>query len=160
MYKVICNIADVTVPRVPTALRDVRDTAAAVRTLVWSLRRFGEKQVGLEPLPHSEFEVIRTVGDHPGISVSETAHLLALQPSNVSTTVRKLVERGLIDRAPDEHDRRCIRLRLTPRAAEHKKMIDAAWTDGVRQQFAQMTDEEVATLVKAGPLLQRLALMG
>lgn len=160
MYKLICNIADVTAPRVPTALRDVRDTAAAVRTLVWSLRRFGEKQVGLEPLPHSEFEVIRTVGDHPGISVSETAHLLALQPSNVSTTVRKLVERGLIDRAPDEHDRRCIRLRLTPRAAEHKKMIDAAWTDGVRQQFAQMTDEEVATLVKAGPLLQRLALMG
>lgn len=160
MYKVICNIADVTAPRVPTALRDVRDTAAAVRTLVWSLRRFGEKQVGLEPLPHSEFEVIRAVGDHPGISVSETAHLLALQPSNVSTTVRKLVERGLIDRAPDEHDRRCIRLRLTPRAAEHKKMIDAAWTDGVRQQFAQMTDEEVATLVKAGPLLQRLALMG
>lgn len=160
MYKVICNIADVTAPRVPTALRDVRDTAAAVRTLVWSLRRFGEKQVGLEPLPHSEFEVIRTVGDHPGISVSETAHLLALQPSNVSTTVRKLVERGLIDRAPDEHDRRCIRLRLTPKAAEHKKMIDAAWTDGVRQQFAQMTDEEVATLVKAGPLLQRLALMG
>ncbi|MGV0677433.1 MarR family winged helix-turn-helix transcriptional regulator [Mycolicibacterium fortuitum] len=149
-----------TAPRVPTALRDVRDTAAAVRTLVWSLRRFGEKQVGLEPLPHSEFEVIRTVGDHPGISVSETAHVLALQPSNVSTTVRKLVERGLIDRAPDEHDRRCIRLRLTPRAAEHKKMIDAAWTDGVRQQFAQMTDEEVATLVKAGPLLQRLALMG
>ncbi|WP_236735082.1 MarR family winged helix-turn-helix transcriptional regulator [Mycolicibacterium peregrinum] len=148
-----------TAPRVPRAMRDVRDTAAAVRTLVWSLRRFGERQVGLEPLPHSEFEVIRTVGDHPGISVSEAAKILALQPSNVSTTVRKLVERGLVDRAPDEHDRRCIRLHLTDEAAEHKKMIDAAWTAGVHEQFAQMTDEDVATLVKAGPLLQRLASM-
>lgn len=141
-------------------MRDVRDTAAAVRTLVWSLRRFGEKQVGLEPLPHSEFEVIRTVGDHPGISVSEAAQVLGLQPSNVSTTVRKLVERGLVHRAPDEHDRRCSRLHLTSRATEHKKMIDEAWTAGVRAQFAQMTDEEVATLVKAGPLLLRLAVMG
>ncbi|WP_454791257.1 MarR family winged helix-turn-helix transcriptional regulator [Mycolicibacterium lutetiense] len=149
-----------TASRVPVVARDVRDTAAAVRTLVWALRRFGEKQVGLEPLPHSEFEVIRTVGDQPGISVSDTAHALGLQPSNVSTTVRKLVERGLIDRRPDEHDRRCIRLHLTPRAAEHKKMIDAAWTAGVHEQFAQMTDEEMATLVKAGPLLQRLASMG
>lgn len=149
-----------TSPGVPTPARDVRDIAAAVRTLVWSLRRFGEKQVGLEPLPHSEFEVIRTVGDSPGISVSETAHVLALQPSNVSTTVRKLVERGLIERVPDEFDRRCIRLRLTPRAAEHKKLIDAAWTAAVREQLARMTDEEVATLTEAGPLLQRLASMG
>lgn len=148
-----------TAPRVPTSVRDVRDIAAAVRTLVWALRRFGERQVGLEPLPHSEFEVIRTVGDHPGISVSEAAQALALRPSNVSTTVRKLVERGLIDRASDEHDRRCIRLHLTPKAAEHKKMIDAAWTDGLRDQMADMTDEEVATLIKAGPLLQRLASM-
>lgn len=149
-----------TAPLTPAAPRDVRDIAAAVRTLVWSLRRFGEKQVGLEPLPHSEFELIRTVGDHPGISVSEAAQVLALQPSNVSTTVRKLVERGLIDRMPDEHDRRCIRLRLTPRAADHKKLIDAAWTAGVREQLAQMTEEEAATLIAAGPLLQRLASMG
>lgn len=148
-----------TPPRVPSPARDVRDIATAVRTLVWSLRRFGEKQVGLEPLPHSEFEVIRTVSDHPGISVSETAHVLALQPSNVSTTVRKLVERGLIDRAPDARDRRCIRLRLTAKAAEHKKMIDAAWAGGVGEQLAQMTDEEVAALIKAAPLLQRLASM-
>lgn len=149
-----------TAPLTPAAPRDVRDIAAAVRTLVWSLRRFGEKQVGLEPLPHSEFELIRTVGDHPGISVSEAAQVLALQPSNVSTAVRKLVERGLIDRIPDEHDRRCIRLRLTPRAADHKKLIDAAWTAGVREQLAQMTEEEAATLIAAGPLLQRLASMG
>ncbi|MGV0814899.1 MarR family transcriptional regulator [Mycolicibacterium boenickei] len=147
-------------PRTPGATRDVRDIAAAVRTLVWSLRRFGEKQVGLEPLPHSEFEVIRTVGDQPGISVSDAAHALALQPSNVSTTVRKLVERGLIDRRPDERDRRCIRLHLTDKAVEHKKMIDAAWAAGVDAQLAQMTDEEVATLVQAGPLLRRLASMG
>ena len=127
---------------------------------MWSLRRFGEREVGLMPLPHSEFEVIRTVSDHAGITVSEVARMLALQPSNVSTTVRRLVERGLIERVPDENDRRSIRLRLTDEAREHKKMIDAVWVDGVRDQLAQMTADEAELLAKAAPLLQRLAGMG
>lgn len=138
---------------------DVRDIAAAVRTVTWSLRRFGERQVGLEPLPHSEFEVIRTVAEYPDITVSEVARMLALQPSNVSTTVRRLVERGLIDRIPDAHDRRSIRLRLTEKAAEHKKLIDEVWVEGVRGQLAQLTDEEAALMVAAAPLFQRLAAM-
>jgi DNA-binding MarR family transcriptional regulator len=147
------------VPRtgLPVNARDIRDIATAVRTVVWSLRRFGERQVGLAPLPHSEFEVIRTVSDDPGITVSEVARALAVQPSNVSTTVRRLVEQGLIERTPDARDRRSARLRLTAKAATHKRLIDAVWVDGVRAQLAQMSDEESEILAKAAPLLQRLA---
>lgn len=139
--------------------RDVRDIAVAVRTVVWSLRRFGERQVGLDPLPHSEFEVIRTVSDNPGITVSDVARTLALQPSNVSTTVRRLVERGLLERSPDDHDRRVIRLHLTAKATDHKKRIDAVWVDGVREQLAQLSDEEAALIAEAAPLFARLASM-
>ncbi len=139
--------------------RDVHDTASAVRTVAWSLRRFGERQVGLEPLPHSEFEVIRTVSDHPGITVTEVARLLALQPSNVSTTVRRLGQRGLINRSSDPNDGRSIRLRLTAKAAKHKEMIDAVWEDGVRDQLAQMSDDDAELLIKAAPLFRRLATM-
>ncbi|TFV55500.1 MarR family transcriptional regulator [Mycobacterium sp. PS03-16] len=140
--------------------RDVDDIAAAVRTVVWSLRRFGEKQVGLEPLPHSEFEVVRTVSNHPGISVSDVARTLGLQASNVSTTVRRLVERGLLEREPDPLDRRATRLRLTPKAAQHKRSIDAVWDDAVRDQLGRMTDDEADLLVRAAPLFARLASMG
>lgn len=140
--------------------RDVRDIAVALRTVVWSLRRFGERQVGLDPLPHSEFEVIRTVSDNPGITVSEVARTLALQPSNVSTTVRRLVERGLLDRRPDDHDRRAIRLHLTAEAARHKHQIDAVWIEGVRAQLADLSDEDAALITRAAPLFARLAAMG
>jgi DNA-binding MarR family transcriptional regulator len=144
---------------VPATAREIRDIAATVRTLVWSLRRFGERQVGLDPLPHSEFEVIRTVSDNPSITVSEVARLLGLQASNVSTTVRHLVDRGLIERVPDERDRRATRLRLTAKAAGHRKLIESVWVDGVRDQLRQMSDEEVDLLVKAAPLFRRLAAM-
>jgi DNA-binding MarR family transcriptional regulator len=130
-----------------------------MRTVVWSLRRFGEQQVGLTPLPHSEFEVIRTVSDNPDITVSEIARLLALQPSNVSTTVRRLVERGLLEREADTHDRRSIRLRLTAKAVTHKKRIDAVWVDGVGDQLALMSDDEADLLARAAPLLLRLTAM-
>lgn len=138
---------------------DLHDLAGALRTAVWSLRRYGERQAGLEQLPHSEFEVIRTVSDNPGISVSDVARTLGLQPSNVSTTVRKLVERGLVRRAADERDRRTIRLYLTAEATEHKGMIDAVWVDGVRRQVAEMSAAEAQVLVQAAPLIRRLARM-
>lgn len=145
--------------RVPAREREIRDIAAAVQTMVWSLRRFGERQIGLDPLPHSEFELIRTISDNPSITVSDAARILGLQPSNVSTTVRRLVDRGLIERTPAAHDRRAIRLRLTAKAAKHKKMIESVWTDAVRSEVDQMTEEDVELLVKAAPLFRRLASM-
>ncbi|MCV7171029.1 MarR family transcriptional regulator [Mycobacterium manitobense] len=146
--------------REDVSARDVRDIAVAVRTVVWSLRRFGERQAGLEPLPHSEFEVLRTVSDHPDITVSDVARMVAVQPSNVSTTVRRLVDRGLVERSVDSLDRRSVRLRLTAEAAGHKRMIDAVWSDAVRDQLAEMTDAEADLLIKAAPVFQRLAAMG
>jgi DNA-binding MarR family transcriptional regulator len=139
--------------------RDVRDIATTVRVLVWSLRRFGERQAGLEPLPHSEFEVIRTVADNPRIAVTDLAKLLALQPSNVSTTVRRLVERGLIERIPDARDGRVIRLQLTTDAARHAELIDAVWMKGIHDQLSEMSDEEMTLVVRAAPLFRRLASM-
>jgi DNA-binding MarR family transcriptional regulator len=149
-------VADV---RVPVSEREIRDIAATVRTMVWSLRRFGERQVGLDPLPHSEFEVIRTVSDNPSVTVSDVARILGLQASNVSTTVRHLVDRGLIERLPDARDRRSNRLRLTAKAAKHKKLIESVWVDGVREQLQQMSDDDVELLVKAAPLFRRLTSM-
>ncbi|WP_233213610.1 MarR family winged helix-turn-helix transcriptional regulator [Mycobacterium hubeiense] len=116
-------------------------------------------QVGLEPLPHSEFEVLRTVADNPAITVTDAARLLAQQPSNVSTTVRRLVQRGLVERIPDARDGRSIRLQLTGKAVEYKKLIDAFWVDAVRRQLSEMSDEEAALVAEAAPLFRRFASM-
>ena len=139
---------------------DLDDIAASVRTLVWSLRRFGERQSGLEPLPHSEYEVVRAVGEMPGATVSDVARALSMQSSNVSTAVRRLVDRGLLTRECDPNDRRSTRLWLTPLAEKHRGLINGVWRRGVDGCLADMTPDEVATLVAAAPLLRRLATMG
>lgn len=137
--------------------RDVHDIAMALQALVWSLRRFGEHHAGLEPLPQSEFEVMRVIGEQPGVTMTDVARTLALQSSNVSVTVRKLVERGLVQRSTDALDRRAVRLSLTPLAAGHTKTIDAAWDDAVAAHVNTLHHDDVVLLAKAAPLLRGLA---
>ncbi|MGU3436072.1 MarR family winged helix-turn-helix transcriptional regulator [Actinomycetes bacterium M1A6_2h] len=132
------------------------DIAMAVDTLVWKLRRFGEQQVGLTPLPQSEFDVLRSVFDRPGATVSDVAKSLSRQPSNVSTAVRHLVERGLLVRHTDPDDRRSGQLHPTDQARVDRRAIDTAWDAAVGRVLATMTDDEVRVVAEAIPLLHRL----
>lgn len=139
--------------------RESRQIAEHLRVVVWALRRYGERQSGLTPLPQSELEVLRTVGDNPGCTVSDVARLLSLQPSNVSTTVRHLMARDLLVREVNPVDRRSVQLNLSPTAMRHSRMINDAWATALQRQLAAMTEHEVAVLVEAAPLLRRLAAM-
>jgi MarR family transcriptional regulator, organic hydroperoxide resistance regulator len=58
--------------------------------------------------------VIRVVATVPDITPGHIARLLHLHPSTVTKIVRRLVERGLLSRAPDPADGRIARFRLTP----------------------------------------------
>ncbi|NLE78460.1 MAG: winged helix-turn-helix transcriptional regulator [Rhodococcus sp.] len=138
---------------------DARDIATHVQDVVWSLRRFGEKQAGLALIPHSEVEVLRLIVAHPGSTVSDIARTLELQSSNVSTTVRHLVERKLVERTEDPADRRSHRLHVTPLARREGQRIDQAWVDAIGRQLDTMTPEETALLAAAAPLFGRLAAM-
>ena len=138
--------------------RDLDDIAGSIRTLAWSLRRFGERRVRYRTASHSEYEVVRTVA-RPGAAVSDIARALSMQSSNVSTAVRHLVDRGLLTRECDPNDRRSTRLWLTP-IAEHRGLINDVWRRGVDGFLTDMTREEVAALAAAAPLLRRLATMG
>lgn len=135
---------------------DAHRLAQTARSLVWALRRFGEQEAGLSRLPHSEIEVLRALAERPGSTVSEVARLLGLQSSNVSTTVRHLVERGLVEKRADPGDGRSHRLHQTELAVRNNKMIDEVWTDGIRRLLAGMSPDDAAALVQAAPLLARL----
>jgi DNA-binding MarR family transcriptional regulator len=91
----------------------LRLLAVALHDAGRSLRWAGAPAAGLAPLPPTELEVIRAVGERPGARVSEVAARLGLQGS---TAVRSLIDRGLLVREVDPDDRRAVRLRLSPQA--------------------------------------------
>lgn len=64
--------------------------------------------------------VIRRVGRYPGVSPGELAATLHVDPSTLTGVLKRLVRRGWIDRRRDPHDRRRVRLGLTP----HGRALD------------------------------------
>lgn len=136
---------------------ELDDLAEAAHTLSRTLRRTGEAEVGLEQLPTSELDVLRFVVANQGASVSEVARALRLQTSNVSTTVRALVERGLLTRETDPRDHRRSRLRASPLADEHRRLLGRAWSRAIASALAELDEDDVAAVRAAVPALTRLA---
>jgi DNA-binding MarR family transcriptional regulator len=57
--------------------------------------------------------IVRCVGKYPGLTAGQLAGLLHLDPGTVSASLRRLGQRGLVERRPDPRDRRRVTLGLT-----------------------------------------------
>jgi DNA-binding MarR family transcriptional regulator len=88
-------------------------------------------------------------------SVSELAEKKRISRPAVSQAVEALVVKGLVTRAQEGGDRRCISLELTPRAV---KVLDANFQENrvwMKGEMASLTKEELDCLVKAMGILRK-----
>ncbi|WP_051764859.1 MarR family winged helix-turn-helix transcriptional regulator [Streptomyces sp. NRRL F-5135] len=138
-------------------LREARELTPALYALGRVLRLRGAEEAGLTPLPPSDLDVLRHVLDTPGVGVGAVAQALGLHGSNVSTTVRGLVARGLIRREPDPHDRRAVRLHPTMGAVQGMAKIEEAWSEIFADALATLPEDDRAALFAAVPALSSLA---
>jgi DNA-binding MarR family transcriptional regulator len=60
-----------------------------------------------------ELNVLNTIGDQPGCTMSAIAKNLSLSLSSITVIVEKLVKNGLVTRIRSEEDRRIVYGRLT-----------------------------------------------
>ena len=81
------------------------------------------------------------------------ADLVHADPSTVSRHVSVLVDRGLVQRVPDESDGRASRLVVTDSGRDELEKMRAERETHLRQVTADWTDEEVATFTQ---LFERL----
>ena len=77
----------------------LRNLSIAAETLIEDIQR----QLNIS---QSEIEVLQFVSQHPGCGVSDIARLRFLRASNVSATVRRLINSGLLVRRENDFDRR------------------------------------------------------
>src|SRR5215468_5511211 len=130
---------------------------AAIGLVRRHLRRSAGRPFPLSALTDSQAELVRTVRRNPGISVAEAAAELGLVANTVSTLVGQLTERGLLERRPDESDRRIARLTLTEPAREQVE----AWRDRRSALVTRALDDPSASereaLQAALPVLGTLA---
>lgn len=77
--------------------------------------------------------VLRVVGQFPGLSAGDLAHIVRLHPSTITGILRRLVAGGLIERKCDPGDSRRARLRLRPRAVAYTRTSSGTVEKAVTQ---------------------------
>jgi DNA-binding MarR family transcriptional regulator len=82
-------------------------------------------------------------------SVRDLAEGLAMSLPNASRTVDGLLQRALVERREDEHDRRIKRVRITQAGREVVDRIDTARLEGLAGWSASLTPEQRTRLFDA-----------
>jgi DNA-binding MarR family transcriptional regulator len=95
-------------------------------------------------LPHAQTEVLFCIYHNSDIGTSDLAKYLNITPSAATQLVDILVNSGIIDRIPDNLDRRVTRLRLTAKGEGMMEQIKEDKLKKVSELLAPLTEGEVA----------------
>jgi len=134
------------------------DLAVVLHDLAWLLpRTIGRESDPGQVLPASELEIMRLLVRRPGLSVNEAAGELRLAPANVSTALRALEARGLLERRRDPGDGRIVRLHPTAAALAHRAEQERAWGDALAQALTALPRADAKRTLAATSSLRALA---
>jgi DNA-binding MarR family transcriptional regulator len=87
----------------------------ALRRLVRLLHDSARMAQGRTGISGAQLFVLRTLAQHPGLSINDLAERTMTHQSSVSVVVSRLLVRGLVARAPSPDDRRRQLVTLTAR---------------------------------------------
>ena len=120
-----------------TGAAETRAVLDSIRRIVRTLHessRAAEKQVGVSG---AQLFVLQKLAESPGLSLNDLAARTHTHQSSVSTVVSRLVERGLVRRAPAPVDARRLELRLTVRG----QRVIASAPDAAQTRLIQAVEQ-------------------
>jgi DNA-binding MarR family transcriptional regulator len=122
-----------------------------------NLRLRAPTDAGLAELPPSEIEVLRLVSMHPGCGIVFLTERTKMRQANASTTVRSLVERGLLQKRIDPRDRRAVQLSPTPQAMADLQALRAVWLKRLQSSIdaVGLSDAEYTAFARALAAIHR-----
>ncbi|AHW65194.1 MarR family winged helix-turn-helix transcriptional regulator [Corynebacterium glyciniphilum] len=137
---------------------DVAEIATAVYDFLSALRRLMDRPNHKLAISQSEIEVLHFIAQHPGCGVSDIARLRFLRASNVSATVRRLINSGLVLRQANDQDRRAQDLYLSDEGIEMLNSITDEWAMLIARAARRMDGRDLAKLRRGVPALRNLSI--
>lgn len=137
---------------------DVAEIASSVYDFLSATRRLMERPNQKLDISQSEIEVLQFVSQHPGCGVSDIARLRFLRASNVSATVRRLINSGLCVRKANDHDKRAQDLYLSDEGIEMMNSITDEWALLIAGATRRMDARDIAKLRRGVPALRNMSI--
>lgn len=124
-----------------------------VRWLVHAMNQATRRWQELEGLSEGRMQLLMRLRFHSQCPMGELAHELHVSPRNITGLVDHLERDGLVERVPDEHDRRSVQARLTRRGEE---LAERIWRRTLEVGLTWFEDMEQDELDQARDLCLRL----
>ena len=113
------------------------------RRFKYALREIFRRARSTYDLKQVEIEVLLYVSAHPEASASDIASALLLQKGHVSLAVDRLRQKGYLECAKDEKDRRYVRFQVLERGENICSAVRTRKAEFDRQAFAGFSEEEI-----------------
>jgi DNA-binding MarR family transcriptional regulator len=97
---------------------ELTTTLDLVRWIGWAQRRAGEDWVRTRGLSHEQAFVLGYLAQHPGSIQRDIAAITRTSAASVSSLIKGLAARGLVERRTEPGDERSKRVHATPEGAE------------------------------------------
>ncbi|TFB84461.1 MarR family transcriptional regulator [Cryobacterium algoricola] len=115
---------------------------AMFRAQVALLRTFGADDVWLE-VSQNEYDVLYTLSKSAnGMSMVEINRGILMTQAGISRLIARLETRGLLERCVDDHDRRAVRMVLTPDGARIQKVVGRRHASAVASTMTRALSHE------------------
>lgn len=101
---------------------------------------------GLSPM---QFWILTMVADMEAISVGEVAKQMMISKSNITAVMDKLVDAGLVERAPAAEDRRVVNVRATESGHCLLKAHMELVKESIRERMSGLSDDRLEVLISA-----------
>lgn len=130
----------------PLALDD--QLAFLLRRAHQHLTSLFQQMMTVGQLTSPQYNALLRLREQGRVSQNQLGRLIDMDPATTQGVVTRLVQRGLIERVPDEVDRRRVQLTLTE--AGHQTMLEAMviGQDIQEKALAEFSAEERAELVR------------
>ncbi|MBC7264066.1 MAG: MarR family transcriptional regulator [Chloroflexi bacterium] len=86
--------------------------------------------------------VLAALWEQEGLTQSELAERTMVRPATMTASLQRMEAAGLIERRPDPHDQRVMRVYLTEAGRALKESVNAAWRALEERTFEGFTPQE------------------
>lgn len=119
-----------------------RNFAFCVAETAQALRRDFDRRAATLGVTRAQWRVLARLGREDGLRQVALADALDVEPITLCRMIDRLSDAGLVERRPDEDDRRAWRIHLTPKALPIIEKLRTLADTFLEDALAGVSDEE------------------
>lgn len=130
----------------PTQKASQEPALALLRELVRTYQAFyvyDEAHVRQLGLTMPQFDVIATLGNTPGMMMSQLAEKTLVTKGTLTGIVDRLEQKGLVQRTVPPENRRCFIVELTPAGQQLFEAVFPVHIDYLKERLSVLSDREI-----------------